>query len=595
MSSIGMKWNTKESLKQRDVKVKVKTEEDLRKLDTATTNLAGGVAFDIEDPSLRLLYLVGAGFFNEVAFYDRKSGNLELTAGDRALIETAQQIAVRKDGFASDLLKIARYARTELNTRTTPQVLLAVAAHEEATRQYVRSYTPLICKRADEPRVVFAAYQALFGELDVNRGYMRAKSYPKSLLRGLMDALCHYKDGLILKYDDGKHPTFADLLRVVDLDSKGRAHLPGWNEAKWFFLMNHKLPDGRCNACGRLYAGKNIKYTCERKGCEGTIEAFDAEASIPQIAARVKAFRRKEFDKETQRLVKMARLTQEDITSNWGSDTRTWNFVLPSTPYMNLLRNLRNLLAAETKARGKAKTDEEKETTKREGTKMIDTIVRRLTDKKAVANSRQYPYRFWTALHALGLENFYVRNSIHANLWKGMTYGKSDVTGWEKSPYLQQVRDAVLDAAELAVSNVPDLSVNDEAEALTVVAVDLSGSMDNKVSGKSEISCREVAAMFGAIAVKQLSRTLVIAFGETAQVRQVTKRDSLLTLVERIARNEQDSQGLYVGHSTNAHLISSLLEQSDYKIARVILFSDQQFWNNGGQYVYGYRDRKSVV
>jgi len=609
MAKIGMQKNTQKTLKDRARAVEVKTEVDLRELDEVGENAEGALAFNIKDPSERLLNLVAAGFFKETSFYDKGRDELGLTEGDNVLIQTAQEVAARTDGYASDLFKIAAFARDKLNIRTAAQVLLAVAAHEDGTRvlqaplagtkldqqSLVRLYAPKICLRADEPRVALAAYEALFGDLDVNKGYVRAKKHPNAFLRGLMDALTRFDAGLLLKYDTEQHPTFTDLLHLVDFRKKGRRKR--WSSAKWFYLLKRRLPTGVCEKCGTLFADNY--GICERSTdngktyCGGQIVPFDAEREMPLIVARVKAFKRMEFDAETERLVKVARLTQENVTSQWGSDARTWAWVARNTSYMNLLRNVRNILTAGAEARAKVK--------KAEGLKLVDErnaetvrlVISKLTNRQAIAKARQFPYRYWSALRALGTEGLYTKGSIHAKLWSGNTFGKSDKTGWEKHPQLDEVHEAVIEAMELQAESVPNLSEADAADEYTAILVDLSGSMDNRVSSGdekkdargqgSEISCREVAALFGAIAAKRNPRTLVVAFGESAQIRQVLKRDSVVSSMERIARNELYSD-LYVGHSTNVHLVPSLLLQTGRKFKRVIVFSDQQFWNDQNIY-----------
>jgi len=601
MAKIGMNKNTKSTLEGREVKVQAKTEQDLRALPEAVQNAAGGLAFNIADPSERLLYMVAAGYFNEVGFYDRKGGELGLTEADQALLDAAKEVASRTDGFASDLLKIAAFARKELNVRTAPQVLLAVAAHEAGTRalkgapkagqpvatpgsdkgpwplhvdkmSLVRQYVPRICQRADEPRVAFAAYEALFGELDKKKGYVRAQKHPNAFLRGLMDKLAQTPPNLLLKYDTNDHPTFTDLLSVVDFRRKGRGDT--WKSALWFYLMNRKLPNMVCEKCGALCLFDARKRPsdfdevfCERivsgskEKCGGHLWPFDAEEQLPEIAARIKVLQRQEFDDETLRLAKLAGLTQENITSQWGSDARTWAYVAAITPYMNLLRNLRNILSTEP--------DEE----------TIKTVARKLTDPKLIERNKQFPYRYWTALRALGFEGQFMGNRRIGNSFQGTTFGKSTKIGWEKSPYLDTVRNSLVDAMELQCAHVPNLAENDALDEHTAIVVDLSGSMNSHVSSDSEITCCEVAALFGAVAAKQCPRTLVVAFGERAQVRQALARDSVVSNMERVGRNGPEPQ-TYVGGNTNAHLVPQMLAQSGRKFRRLILLSDHQFWND---------------
>ena len=123
-----------------------------------TVNKAGGEAFEIRDPSLRLLTMIGSSFWNEPQYYGTAPDAERIDGlGDEAtlIVTTAREIAASQN--PRDLLALALWARSEMNVRTTPQVLLAIAAAEPNTKPFVRSYTPRVVQRADEIRQVFAA------------------------------------------------------------------------------------------------------------------------------------------------------------------------------------------------------------------------------------------------------------------------------------------------------------------------------------------------------------------------------------------------------------------------------------------------------
>ncbi len=152
-----------------------------------TTNKAGGEAFDIRDPSLRLLTMVGGSFWNEPQYYGDTPGAARLPGlSDEATLVVSTAVEIARGPNPRDLLALALWARSEMNIRTTPQVLLAVAANEPATKAFVRAYTPRVVQRADELRQVFAAYLSLFAG-GVGAGHQGQK-LPNSLKKGLADA-----------------------------------------------------------------------------------------------------------------------------------------------------------------------------------------------------------------------------------------------------------------------------------------------------------------------------------------------------------------------------------------------------------------------
>ncbi|MDP3275120.1 MAG: TROVE domain-containing protein [Deltaproteobacteria bacterium] len=312
----------------------------------ATINLAGGEAFHVADPSLRLLSMLGSSFFNEPKAYSDASepsvaegdGVTVLTPESQLLIKTAREIA--KSENPRDLLVLAHWARRTMNVRTSPQVLLAVAANEPETKGFVRGYAPKIVRRADEVREAFAAYLALFGS-GIAAGKSKQK-LPNSLKRGLADALGRFSEAQILKYDTSARPTFKDVLRMID-----RRKGYGVSHAMHRYLVHD--------------------------------EVLDPEA-LPALAARKALGAKKDFDDEARALVVRGSVPWEVVLSQFGPSKNVWESIMPSLGYMALLRNLRNLLQHN-----------------------VDpvAIAKRLADPVEVERSKQLPFRFYAARAAL--------------------------------------------------------------------------------------------------------------------------------------------------------------------------------------------------
>jgi hypothetical protein len=357
-----------------------------------TTNRAGGVAFTVNDPSLRMLTLLGSSFWNEPQYYGTPAATSSetpagLSAEAALVLETAREIA-RGDN-PRDLLALAHWARVEMNIRTTPQVLLAVAAHEPKTKPFVRQYARKIVRRADEVRQVFAAYLALYASgVGANK---RGQKLPNSLKRGLADAIGQFSEAQLMKYDSDERPTFRDVLRMID-----RGANYGLSQPVYKYLVSGEVAD---------------------------------PAATPVIAARKALAKKKHFDDEARALIEASHANWEVVLSQFGGGSPViWEAILPQLGYMALLRNLRNMLAAKVSP---------------------GPLAARLSDPREVARSKQLPFRFYSAheaLRAAGLlsgDNKVVGDALEAALGHaasalprlpGVTVIASDNSGSMVSP-----------------------------------------------------------------------------------------------------------------------------------------------------------------
>lgn len=271
-----------------------------------TKNRANGIAYKFEDPAEYLLGTIGSAMFVEPKYYKDTKNLNELKNRDfntAGLDEQAVKIVnacfeIAEGSSPKDLLALAHWARVELNMRTTPQVMLAVAAKHENTKRYVRRYVPLVARRADDVLQIVAAYEHLFGW----------KGFPACLKKGISDRLSKMTEYEILKYNKDGHPSFKDLLRFCER-KKG-----------------YPFPEAI-----REYILK------------GSIVDPDA---TPMIAARKELTSRKTWGNDIPELAKRSGVTWEVLISQFGNDKRVWEAVIPNMGYMALLRNVGNFLSA---------------------------------------------------------------------------------------------------------------------------------------------------------------------------------------------------------------------------------------------------------
>lgn len=427
----------------------------------------GSPVFEIkDDPTTKLIHMIGGGFFNEPRYYSNEGKDSQgMSEQAREVIATAK--AVLETATPEDLLVIANWVRTDLKIRTTPQILLAIAASSEKGKPYLRKYAPAVIQRADEIRQVFAAYNHLFNyKPDPNYGVKRVKGLPHSLAKGLRDAFLKFRESDFLKYNTKERPTFGDVALMI----REAKRLP---KPLFEFLVNGKIID---------------------------------EGATPVFASRSKLNAMTEFGPEAMDLAKKSFATWENLISQFGSKKEVWEYLIDSglIKYMAMLRNLRNF--------------EQVGISEMHWDKVFDKLT-------ADRDNKQLPFRFLAA--------------------------RRNVTG----PHAISAVDIALDNA---VQNVPDIPGN------TFIMVDSSGSMDQKVSDKSEMSVKDAGYALASILAKKCGRKATIAcFGTHMSVVPFSAADSTMTIINRM-----EEHGQKVDHSTHAFLALHWLLAKKYSGGR---------------------------
>lgn len=307
-----------------------------------------GRAYEVSSPVAKLIHTIGGGFFNEPKYYDTNRSFAEfylelLTTGriaskivdDRGLTEQAREVletatAVANGDSPEDLLVIAAWARdTEngLKLRSTPQIMLALAAAHPKTRPFVPKYATAIMRRADEIRQVFGAFRDLFMAAKAGEHSRQHRgSLPHALRKALAHALAKQSEFALLKYNGSDRPTFADVLKMVGGSKEIGKYLqkatgetrPNWpvSKAMFEFLVNDKY----------------------------------VEDLPPILEARKRFLENKDVGAVTLDMVKAAGLTWENVVSHLGSTKEVWELCIPIMGEMALTRNLRNFEQAAVSA-----------------------------------------------------------------------------------------------------------------------------------------------------------------------------------------------------------------------------------------------------
>jgi hypothetical protein len=199
--------------------------------------------------------------------------------------------------------------------------------------------------------------------------------------------------------------------------------------------------------------------------------------------------------------IRGAGLTWEDVMSALGDKVdkaKLWEALIPSMGYMALLRNLRNFDQAGISREA------------------VRRVVDRLEDPEQVRRSRQFPLRFLSAYREVPSLN-----------WGG----------------------ALEAALDLSTPNIPALP------GRSLILVDMSGSMDGRLSARSSVSRRNAAAVFAvAYAKKNPAGTDLVQFGTNAAKVTFSVGDSALLIATTKFRGmggtntQAATRQFYAGH-----------------------------------------------
>lgn len=219
-------------------------------------------------------------------------------------------------------------------------------------------------------------------------------------------------------------------------------------------------------------------------------------------------------------------MTWETELSAHGNNAKTWERLIDSgkVGYMALLRNLRNIMQANPAN--------------------IEKVYQRIENPDAVRKSKQLPFRFLSAYKSV-----------------------SDIAG-------SRALDALENAADASISNLPRLS------GLSVIAVDVSGSMGGSPSAKSSVRCVEIGMLLGLIANQICDNSIFYMFNNGLYKRALSHRTGIL----------QEAVGGTANGGTDMRLpfIGMLKEQ--VKTDRVIIVSDNEC-NHGKSTVQSYAEK----
>jgi len=168
-----------------------------------------------------------------------------------------------------------------------------------------------------------------------------------------------------------------------------------------------------------------------------------------------------------------------------------------------------------------------------------ERVAKRLADTEAVAKARVYPYQLLAAYRMTG---------------DGVPLA---------------VREALQDALELSLANVPALSGH------VVVCPDVSGSMRSPVTGYRQgattaVRCIDVAALVAAAILRKQPRAQVLPFENKVVKVALNPRDSVMSNAQKLAA--------VGGGGTSCSAPLKQLADAKAKVDTLVLVSDNESW-----------------
>lgn len=219
----------------------------------------------------------------------------------------------------------------------------------------------------------------------------------------------------------------------------------------------------------------------------------------------------------------------DSVDEKLAAKTEAWESLILSGKlgYMALLRNLRNIIEANVSQES------------------FDKVCATLSDARAVANSKQFPFRFLSAYREL----------------KRINNGRVS---------------KILSALEIAVQHSANNIRGFDAHTRVVIAADVSGSMQSVISPKSTVQNFDIGLMLAMLLQNRCENVITGMFGDTWKIINVPK-NNILSNVDEFHRREGE-----VGYSTNGHLVIQSLIKRKKVVDKIMIFTDCQLWNSHG-------------
>ena len=373
--------------------------------------------------------------------------------------------------------------------------------------------------------------------------YARTRGYMKDLPAYLCAVLASRDVSLLDKVfdrviDDGKMlRNFVQMVRSGVTGRKSLGSRPKKLVAKW--LQEASDSQLLSATVGNTPTLADVIRLSHPKAQDATRDAFFKhilgvelkDQALPDAVANLEAFRRGDSDVVPK--VRFELLTSLPLTKeNWESIAR-------NASWMQTCKNLNTFARHGVFETSVLKTHLRRAGAAEPQEPIANVLAARLSDPEQIARAKVFPYQLLAA---------------YLNADAGV-------------PHV--VRDALQDAMEIAIANVPKFEVE------LAVLLDTSNSMKDPVTGKrgsatSKVRCIDVAALFASAMLRRNPDATVVPFDTKVHPATLNSRDSVITNASKLAK--------YGGGGTNCSAAMKHLNDSGSMAELVVYVSDNESW-----------------
>lgn len=178
----------------------------------------------------------------------------------------------------------------------------------------------------------------------------------------------------------------------------------------------------------------------------------------------------------------------------------------------------------------------------------IQKVTNYLMNDTAVANSKQFPFRFYTAYREL------------------LKYADKNTKGLD----VAKARELIKGVKIAGIKSMRNLEAFDASDKILSVA-DVSGSMDMAISQLGSVTRREIAVFYSSMFSKMNDNCKAAYFG--SNFKYETDLD-----LDPFQANEKSRCISGCGHSTDAHKVIEDIYNRKQFYDKIVIWSDIQFW-----------------
>lgn len=253
----------------------------------------------------------------------------------------------------------------------------------------------------------------------------------------------------------------------------------------------------------------------------------------------------------------LSALGERDFGSDSERETayrEKWTELIRSNKvgYMALLRNLRNILRADVDIED------------------VKHVCDYLSDEKSVLNSKQFPFRFFSAYRELDKYGKTICN-------EPAKFSLATIFGGANRETLKRQKISTMLASLESAMKVSAANIEGFGEdTRLLMACDVSGSMYSHISKRSSVRCYDVGIVLAMLLRERCKKVITGIFGDIWKVLDFP-RGEILSAVSEMERHNGE-----VGYSTNGFEVLKWLVENRVVVDKVMMFTDCQMWNSMG-------------